>query len=112
MFNVATSTIEVLCVDIDSAEFAGEVNMVQIDVGLVPDTSKLEHLGAVSLDRVGIGVGLSREEREVGRVRDLADGHMRLIRKAKSKFVIQDILLGLVELQDRSVVGSFEHFYL
>ena len=79
MLDVATSTIEVLSVDIDTAEFAREVNMVQVNVGLVPDTSKLEHLGAVSLDRIGIGVSLSGKKCEVGHVRDLGDAHIRLI---------------------------------
>ena len=39
VLSVSTSTIEVLRVDIDSSEFTGEVYMVQVNVGLVPDTT-------------------------------------------------------------------------
>ena len=76
VLNVTTGTIEVLSVDIDSAEFAGEVYMVQVNVCLIPDTSEFEHLGAVPLDGVRICVGLSRDKGEIGHVRDLADFYM------------------------------------
>ena len=113
VLSVFTSTIEVLRVDIDSSEFTGEVYMVQVNVGLVPDTTQIELLVVASLDRIRFSVGWSRKESEVGIVRDLADFDMRLILEAKSEFMsygLKNILLGLVELQDRSVISSSKHF--
>ena len=87
MLSVFTSTIEVLRVYIDSSEFTGEVYMVQVNVGLVPDTTQIELLVVASLDRVWFSVGLSRKKSEVGIVGDLADFDMRLILETKSEFM-------------------------